>query len=68
MTTQDDLPAQRIEWRKEDKNLYLPKQKPELITIPKQTFFMVSGTGNPNTGTTFAENIGFSTRCPTESA
>lgn len=58
MTTQDDLPVQRIEWRKEDKNLYLPKQKPELITIPKQTFFMVSGTGNPSTGTTFAENIG----------
>ena len=30
------------------KILYLPKQKPELITIPVQKFFMIKGKGNPN--------------------
>lgn len=46
------------EWRKEGKALYLPKTQPELITIPAQKFFLVSGTGNPNTSPAFAENIG----------
>ena len=38
----------KYEWRKQEKNLYLPKQKPELITIPVQKFFMIKGKGNPN--------------------
>ncbi|MFL0248189.1 GyrI-like domain-containing protein [Candidatus Clostridium stratigraminis] len=36
------------EWKKEEKNLYMPKQKPELLTVPKQKFFMINGKGNPN--------------------
>lgn len=47
----------KYEWRKEEKNLYMPKQKPELIEVPKQKFFMIKGEGDPN-GEDFAERIG----------
>jgi len=36
------------EWRKQEKQLYIPKQKPELITVPVQKFLMIKGKGNPN--------------------
>lgn len=36
------------EWRKHEKQLYMPKQKPEIVTVPKQKFFMIDGKGNPN--------------------
>ncbi len=39
--------AAKHEWRKEDKALYLPQQK----------FFMVAGSGNPNTNPAFANHI-----------
>ena len=29
------------EYRKHEKGLYLPKTKPELITVPKQKFIMI---------------------------
>lgn len=48
----------KFEWRKEEKNLYLPKQKPEIINVPRQKFFMVSGKGNPNDNEEFSEKIG----------
>jgi len=35
-------------WKKEEKKLYLPKEIPEVVTIPKQTFFMLNGKGDPN--------------------
>ncbi len=57
-TAKNELMTGKHEWRKEDKALYLPKTKPELITIPVQKFFQISGTGNPNTSPVFAENIG----------
>jgi hypothetical protein len=44
------------EWRKREKNLYLPKQTPEVVTVPKQKFFMIKGTGNPNSDE-FTEKI-----------
>lgn len=47
----------KFEWKKQEKNLYLPKKKPELVTVPKQKFFMISGKGNPN-GEEFSEKIG----------
>lgn len=47
----------KFEWRKHEKNLYLPKGKPELITVPKQRFFMINGKGNPN-DEEFSEKIG----------
>lgn len=47
----------KYEWKKHEKKLYLPKQIPEVITIPKQMFFMLKGKGNPNSDS-FAEKIG----------
>ncbi|MEK5529641.1 GyrI-like domain-containing protein [Viridibacillus sp. FSL R5-0468] len=47
----------KYEWRKQEKNLYIPKQKPELVTIPEQKFFLIKGKGNPNEHE-FAEKIG----------
>jgi hypothetical protein len=36
------------EWKKLEKNLYLPKNKPEKIFIPKLNYFSIKGKGNPN--------------------
>lgn len=47
----------KFEWKKQEKNLYLPKEKPDLITVPEQKFFMISGKGNPN-DEEFSEKIG----------
>ncbi|WP_434511864.1 GyrI-like domain-containing protein [Desulfitobacterium sp. AusDCA] len=47
----------KYEWKKEEKSLYMPKQKPELVTVPEQKFFMAKGIGNPNSEE-FAEKIG----------
>lgn len=47
----------KFEWRKHEKDLYLPKEKPVLVTVPKQKFFMISGKGNPNSEE-FSEKIG----------
>lgn len=38
----------KYEWRKQEKHLYIPKQKPELISIPEQKFITLKGKGNPN--------------------
>lgn len=39
----------KYEWRKKDKAIYLPKNKPEIIDLPKMNYFMLDGKGNPNT-------------------
>ena len=44
------------EWRKHEKELYIPKQKPELVSVPEQKFFMIKGKGNPNSDD-FSEKI-----------
>lgn len=36
------------EWKKEEKQFYLPKEKPELVSIPLFKFLTISGKGNPN--------------------
>lgn len=38
----------KYEWRKNEKYIYLPKEKPELVTIPKAKYFCIKGVGNPN--------------------
>lgn len=45
------------EWRKHEKELYAPKETPQLISVPKQKFFMIKGKGNPN-DEDFSERIG----------
>ncbi|MGX7264662.1 GyrI-like domain-containing protein [Enterococcus crotali] len=38
----------KFEWRKQEKELYLPKEKPMEIKVPKQKFYTLSGQGDPN--------------------
>jgi len=45
------------EWKKNEKQFYLPKNKPELISIPKFKFYTIEGKGNPNDDF-FSEYIG----------
>ncbi|MFN1920284.1 hypothetical protein ACK2FT_03770 [Clostridioides difficile] len=33
----------KYEWRKRDKELYLPKKNPVIIEIPEQKFIMLKG-------------------------
>ena len=37
-----------FDFKKEYKEFYLPKNKPEIISVPKANFIAVSGEGNPN--------------------
>lgn len=45
------------DYKKEYKDLYLPKQKPMLIDIPKITYVTVNGKGDPNTSEEYKEAI-----------
>ena len=45
------------EWKKVEKEYYLPKALPEVIDIPKFKFISIEGQGNPNKPE-FAEHIG----------
>lgn len=47
----------KYEWRKKEKEYYIPKEKPTLVEIPEFHFFTLEGQGNPNTEQ-FAEAIG----------
>lgn len=47
----------KYEWRKQEKEIYLPKSKPSLITIPEYQFITISDEGNPNSES-FGEYIG----------
>lgn len=47
----------KFEWKKQEKSLYLPKNKPEILTVPKFKFFTLNGRGNPNEEQ-FSEAIG----------
>lgn len=44
------------EYKKQEKELYLPKEYPQVITVPKQKFFCIKGKGNPNDND-FSERI-----------
>ena len=39
---------EKIDYKKEYKDLYLPKTKAMLINVPNMKFIMVEGSGNPN--------------------
>ncbi|KZS41635.1 hypothetical protein AWE51_19745 [Aquimarina aggregata] len=45
------------EWRKKEKEIYLPKNKPEIIDVPTYQFLAIEGEGNPNSDE-FSEYIG----------
>ncbi len=39
---------EKLDYKKEYKDLYLPKMKPMLIDVPNMKFIIVQGKGNPN--------------------
>lgn len=45
------------EWRKKEKEIYLPKNKPEIVEIPVFKYFTIHGEGDPNSDS-FPEYIG----------
>ncbi|AET69041.1 hypothetical protein Desor_3559 [Desulfosporosinus orientis DSM 765] len=47
----------KYEWKKADKELYLPKNKPVLVTVPAFNFFMMEGKGDPSSES-FSEQVG----------
>ena len=46
----------KFEWRKELKDLYLPKKQPAKIEVPEMKFFTIDGSGNPNSNP-FKEHV-----------
>jgi hypothetical protein len=40
---------EKLDYKKEYKDLYLPKAKPTIIDVPEMLFIMVDGKGDPNT-------------------
>lgn len=38
----------KVDYRKDYKQLYMPKTLPEIVVVPRMPFFMVSGSGDPN--------------------
>jgi hypothetical protein len=43
-----ELRKLKYEWRKKDKEIYLPKTDPSVINVPKMNYFTLKGKGNPN--------------------
>lgn len=39
---------EKLDYKKEYKDLYMPKTKPMIIDVPNMKFIMVEGSGNPN--------------------
>ena len=38
----------KYEWKKSEKEIYLPKSEPTIVTIPRYKYFTLNGKGNPN--------------------
>lgn len=47
----------KFDWKKEEKQYYLPKNQPEFIKVPPFKFFTIQGKGNPN-DVAFGEFVG----------
>ena len=42
------MPEKKIDYKKEYKELYMPKQKPVIVDVPEISFLMIDGKGDPN--------------------
>ncbi|CAG7598687.1 hypothetical protein PAESOLCIP111_00248 [Paenibacillus solanacearum] len=45
--------SKKVDYKKDYKQLYMPKAFPEIVAVPRMPFFMISGSGDPN-GEAFA--------------
>lgn len=48
---------EKFDFKKEFKDLYMPKDKPQIIEVPAMNFICVNGAGDPN-GSTYKEAVG----------
>lgn len=46
-----------LDYKKEYKDLYMPKDKPMLIEVPPMNFIMVDGEGDPNKNSGFEQAV-----------
>lgn len=46
--TQSPSIPKKIDYKKDSKAFYLPKEKPEILQVPAMPFFMIDGTGSPD--------------------
>jgi len=46
-----------IDFKKTDKNLYLPSTTPSIIDVPQMTFITVDGKGDPNTSVEYTKAV-----------
>lgn len=46
-----------LDFKKEYKDLYQPKETPGLIQVPAMSFIMVDGTGDPNNNPQFEQAV-----------
>lgn len=46
---------EKLDYKKQFKELYQPPTKPTIIDVPEMFFFAVNGTGDPNTGPDYKE-------------
>lgn len=47
----------KLEWKRQERELYGIKDKPQLLTVPCQHYIMIAGAGDPN-GEEFSERVG----------
>ncbi|GAB6930836.1 GyrI-like domain-containing protein [Paenibacillus sp. JCM 10914] len=40
--------GKKVDYKKDYKQLYIPKTLPEIVEVPRMPFFMISGSGDPN--------------------
>lgn len=40
--------GKKVDYKKDYKELYMPKTLPEIVEVPRMPFFMVNGSGDPN--------------------
>lgn len=48
MTAEKSSSSKKLDYKKEYKDLYVPKTNPSIISVPPMNFIMVEGTGDPN--------------------
>lgn len=49
--------AEAIDFKKQNKELYMPSAAPGLVAVPTMRFLMVDGQGDPNTSRAYAEAL-----------
>lgn len=47
----------KLEWKRQERELYSVKDRPRLLTVPSQRFIMLAGEGDPN-GEDFSQRVG----------